>query len=277
MKCFAKKVPCTFMSPVVYYHEGVRKALMYHKDLLLVLTHKEIKVRYKNSLLGYFWSLLNPLANMIIFYLVFQVIFQFRGENFVLILLTGLFPWQWIVSYASAATTSFIQNDTLIKKLRFPRYFVPFSMNLQFCFHFVMTLPIIFIVMILYNFPILPIFLVGIPLLLLGQLLLLSGMGLFISTSTMFFRDLENLVAIIMQITFYLTPVLYEFTRIPEHLRLYALLNPFAPFILAWRQLFFEGIISLQLLGAAALHTLVWLVIGVCTFRKLEWKFSEIL
>ena len=117
----------------------------YFNDLVFVLTKKDIKSRYKTSVLGYLWSIINPLAFAAIFYVIFQVVMRFDMQNYALFLVTGLFTWQWINNSANAGAMIFIQNASLIKKIIFPRSILPLSIVLQDAFHFLMSVPVIIV------------------------------------------------------------------------------------------------------------------------------------
>ena len=100
------------------------KSSRYYRDLIFELLRKEIKVRYKNNILGYAWSILNPLAQALVFFVAFQYIFKVKIENYVLFLILGLFPWQWFLNSVVASSVSMISNANLIKKTVFPREYI---------------------------------------------------------------------------------------------------------------------------------------------------------
>jgi lipopolysaccharide transport system permease protein len=249
----------------------------YYGDLVLTLAQKEIKTRYKNSHLSYFWSLLNPLTYTAIFYFAFKVVLKVQTENFILFLVCGLFVWQWISNYISSSTQVFFQNQNLIKKAVFPRFVLPLSSGLQDAFHFVMTLPVIFLAMTYYHVAFSAWILMGLPLLLVLTFAMLYGIGLALGTWNLFFRDLYFIVQIVLQMIFYMTPVLYSADRIPTEYRRYILMNPFAPLVLSWRQLFMEGTLSARLLSYCAAYSLICLMGGILVYRRHVWKFSEVL
>src|ERR1700736_131863 len=111
-------------------------------DLILTLAQKEIKVRYKNNVLGYLWSLANPLASALVFYFAIQVVFKSSVPNYPLFLIIGLFTWQWFNNYLVGACGVFLANGSLIKKSVFPRSVLPIALNLQDAFHFMMSIPV---------------------------------------------------------------------------------------------------------------------------------------
>ena len=245
------------------------------RDLIYILTVKEIKTRYKNNVLGYLWSLANPLAYAIIFYFAFGIIFRFKMENYALFLICGLFPWQWLSNSSVTSANVFLSNVNLIKKAIFPRYIVPIASCLQEGFHFLMTIPVLLIFMIAFEVKINSILLLGIPLLLIIQFIMVVGLSLIIGTLNVFFRDINYIVQVSFQMLFYLTPILYPISKIPEEYAGYMLLNPFMPIISCWRSLFMEGYLDAEYVFLALLYATVLLVLGIVIYRRLSWKFAE--
>jgi len=244
-------------------------------DLVYILTAKEIKTRYKNNILGYFWSLLNPLAYALIFYFAFGIIFRFKMENYALFLICGLFPWQWLNNSSVTSANVFLSNANLIKKAIFPRYIVPVASCLQEGFHFLMTIPVIMIFMFAFDVEFHLVMLPGIAILLLIQFCMVVGLSLLIGTLNVFFRDINYIVQVSFQMLFYLTPILYPVSKIPEEYVGFMLLNPFAPLILCWRDIFMNGTLNMDYMFLAALYTSIFLGLGIYTYKKLSWKFAE--
>lgn len=245
------------------------------RDLIYILTVKEIKTRYKNNALGYFWSLANPLAYATIFYFAFGIIFRFDMENYALFLICGLFPWQWLNNSAVTSANVFLVNSSLIKKAVFPRYIIPIASCLQESFHFVMTVPVIIVFMFIFEVEINSMLLLGLPLLLVIQFMMLVGLSLIIGTLNVFFRDINYMVLVLFQMLFYLTPILYPLSKIPEEYVAYMMMNPFLPIIQCWRGLFLEGTLDATYVSLASLYATIFLVIGIMVYRKLSWKFAE--
>ncbi len=245
------------------------------RDLVYILTTKEIKTRYKNNVLGYFWSLLNPLAYALIFYFAFGIIFRFKMENYALFLICGLFPWQWLNNSAVTSANVFLNNASLIKKAIFPRYIVPIASCLQEGFHFLMTIPVIMLFMLAFNVEFHLVMLPGIILLLFIQFFMVVGLSLLIGTLNVFFRDINYIVQVTFQMLFYLTPILYPVSKIPEEYVSFMLLNPFAPLVLCWRNLFMHGALNMDYVFLATLYASIFFGLGVYVYKKLSWKFAE--
>ncbi|EPT6024289.1 ABC transporter permease, partial [Escherichia coli] len=117
--------------------------LGYLFDLLIVITNKDLKVRYKSSIFGYLWSIANPLLFAMIYYFIFKMVMRVQIPNYTVFLITGLFPWQWFASSATNSLFSFISNAQIIKKTVFPRSVIPLSNVMMEGLHFLCTIPVI--------------------------------------------------------------------------------------------------------------------------------------
>jgi lipopolysaccharide transport system permease protein len=248
-----------------------------YAELTLVLTKKEIKVRYKSYLLGYVWSIANPLAFAFVFYVVFQVVMKIQIENYVLFLICGLFPWQWFSNSVNASPATFLGNASLIKKIKFPRSSVVLAMILQDAAHFALSLPVVVLFLLAYGSSPSLTWIWGIPILMFAQLLLTFGSALFLATVNLFFRDMERLVAVIMVFVFYFTPVLYSDKMIPDKYVSLLTLHPVAPLIISWRSLLLDGIVNVAYVEISLVHASVIFFIGYLVYRKLAWRFAEVL
>ncbi len=248
-----------------------------YAELTLVLTKKEIKVRYKSYILGYVWSIANPLAFAFVFYVAFQVIMKIPIENYVPFLICGLFPWQWFSNSVNASPGTFLGNASLIKKIKFPRSSIVLALVLQDAAHFALSLPVVVLFLLAYGSSPSFTWIWGIPILMFVQLLLTFGSALFLATVNLFFRDMERLVAVIMVFVFYFTPVLYSDKMIPEKYVSLLTLHPVAPLIISWRSLLLDGVVNVSYVKIALVHAAAIFVVGYLVYRKLSWRFAEVL
>jgi len=249
----------------------------YYKDLIFVLTQKEIKIRYKNTVLGYFWSLANPLAFAFVFFIAFKVIMRVPMEDYALFLIAGLFPWQWFATSLNASAVVLLANASLIKKVNFSRNIIPFAMVLQDMIHFVLSIPVIVLFMFIYDKAPALSWIYGIPLLLGVQFLMIYGLSLIVASVNLFFRDIERLTSIFMTLLFYFTPIIYPETMIPEKYSSWIYLNPASPLMISWRNLFLKGSLEMNDLLLSLGYSLLSFLAGYLVFRKLSRRFAEVL
>lgn len=257
-------------------HAMIPPRLQYYIDLAVVLVQKEFKARYKNNFLGYLWSIGNPLAFAAVFYIAFKVIMKIQMEDYPLFIITGLFPWQWFYNSVSSSSGVFLRNTSLIKKVNFPRNFLPLSATMNDMLHFFFSLPVIFLLLCIYGRPLFLSCLYGIPLLLAIQLLMTYGLCLIFSSLTLFFRDLERLTLIFLMLLFYFTPIIYPESMIPPAYHHFIYLNPQALIIINWRHLFYDGTLVPSYLWVSFAYSILSWLIGQAIYRKLSWKFAEI-
>lgn len=250
---------------------------MNHKDIIIQLTKKELKLRYKNHALGYLWSVANPMAFAAIYFIVFQVLMKVQIKNYALVLVCGLFPWQWLANTIGVSPSIFLGNASLIKKVIFPRQLLVLVVVIQDMLHFIFALPVILALMIYYHiYPSLN-WLILFPTILIIQLTLVYSLSLLIGSINLFFRDLEKLVGIFMTFLFYSTPVVYQVEMIPERFRSLIYLNPFATIIISWKNLFLESSYDIKYLLSSAAWSALAFGLSSLIFKKLSWRFAEVL
>lgn len=248
-----------------------------YRDLLIVLLQKELKVRYNNKALGYIWSIANPLASALVYFIAFKILMRLNVPDYPLVLISGVFPWQWFSNAVGASTNIFVGNASIIKKVNFPRNIVPLCMVSNHMIHFLASIPVIVLFLFMFGRAPSLTWIYGVPLLLLVHFGMAYGIALGLASINLFFRDLERLTAIVLNFTFYLTPILYPVDLIPDHLRHLIVLNPAAPLIIAWRQLFLYGTFNWPYLFVCAGYATLFLTIGTLIYRKLSWKFAEVI
>ncbi len=251
------------------------RQIQYIVDLITELAKKELKVRYKNSFLGYLWSVLSPLCSAVVFFVAFKVVIKLKIENYVLFLISGLFCWQWFTNSVFASTNLFLQNSTLIKKVNFPRDTLVYSMVLNDLVHFVLAMPVIFLFMVIYKQRFSE-HLLLLPVLIVLQFLFVSGVSLVISSLNLFFRDLERLVVVFVNLLFYMTPIIYSDQMVPQKYKFILWLNPMSYFVVLYRGVFIFNKTYYDRLLVITVYSLVVFIIGYKIYRKLQWRFAEI-
>ncbi len=198
-------------------------------------------------------------------------------SNYHIFLITGLFPWQWFSNSVSISPTLFHGNSSIIKKINFPRSIIPLTIVLQDMIHFVLSIPVVVLFLFIFQeAPSLSWF-YGVPLLLLVQLFLTYGITLVISSVNLFFRDMEKLTHVFVMLMFYCTPVIYPASKIPPTYKFLIYLNPLAPLVINWRNLLLHGSLDLVYLAVSVFHAVLAGAVGYLIYKKLSWKFAEVL
>jgi lipopolysaccharide transport system permease protein len=249
----------------------------HYLDLITELLRKELKVRYKRLALGYLWSILSPLMYAGLYYVVFGRILNVKTENYPLFLIAGLFPWQWMTNTINVAPSTFISNSALIKKTLFPRHLIPLVIALQDAIHFLISVPVIILFIILFNGKVSLEWIYALPLMAVIHFGMAYSFNLIISTCTVFFRDIERFLQIGMTFLFYMTPVLYSETLIPAQYQHLIVWHPLAPLMINWRNLFMQGTINPTYLLSSALWCVGLLIFARWVYLKLSWRFAEVL
>lgn len=253
------------------------RAVQRQIDLIYLLTQKEFALKYKRTVLGIFWSLLNPVLLAIVFFLAFKVFMRFQIENYTFFLLTALFPWSWFSSSILISARSLVDNISLIKKVIFPRHYLVASVIFAQLVHLVFSLPIL--LFFSYKDAAGPSWnwLAAIPALILVQFVFTFGLCLMVSILNTYFRDIEYLVAVLMNLIFWMTPITYPKSAIPPQFQFLILINPLSGLMSAWRELFQHNVILWRELGISLATASVFLALGVWMFRKLERRLDEVL
>ncbi len=246
-------------------------------DLLLELIKKEIKIRYKNSYLGYLWSVANPLFTAVVFYFVFKAVMRIDVPRYDLFLVTGLFVWQWISNSFLLGTMLFVGNAGLIKKVNFDRRLLAVAMIFSEGFNFVFSIPVIVAFMLYYGLTPSLKWIIGFPLLFVITAVFIYGWGLFLGSINLFFRDMERIIGIFLMIMFYGTPIFYPADKIPPGYEFLLDWNPFASYVMMWRDLLLSGDLSTEYILKASGFSAFFYLIGNVTYNKLKFKFAELI
>lgn len=251
------------------------KGIWEFRYLIYNLVLRDLKVKYKGSTLGFLWSLLNPLLMLVVYTIVFKYLFKSRVENFTVFLFSALLPWTFLSSAISMGAVSITENGNLVKKVYFPREVLPLSVVLINLFHFFLT----FIVLIpaLFFFKVYPgfsfFFLIVI---IFFQTLFVLGITLIFAALNVYYRDIKHLLEVLLQLWFWITPIIWPISLIPEKFHSLVFLNPFTPFVIAYRDVILGNRIP-GLLNIAAVIAISFLIflLGAVIFQKKQRRFAE--
>jgi lipopolysaccharide transport system permease protein len=214
--------------------------LLRHRALVQSLVARELKARYRGSMLGLLWSFVNPLLLLTIYTFVFTTVIPgARGagiEHFSLFLFCGILPWTWFSSSLLEASNSLIAGGNLIRKVLFPAEVLPIVTVFAGLVHFCLGLPILAGFFIYYRVTVLPTDLLWLPLIVFEQLVLTIGLAFLVSALTVHFRDLRDLLANVLTLGFFLTPIIYPLSQAPEWARPLLNLNPFTTLAVSYQE-----------------------------------------
>jgi ABC-type polysaccharide/polyol phosphate export permease len=244
------------------------RQLVYRFDLLRHLVWRDYSLRYKHSMLGLLWSLVLPLSQLLVLVFLFQAVVPLNIEAYPAFVFCAILPWGWLSSSLSSACGLFINNRDLVRHPNFAPASLPFINTLSNLITFLVALPLLFIVLIVYRRPITPaLFLL--PLLLLIQGILTAGLSLMIATWNAYYRDVQHIVMIALTLLFYLTPVFYRPQAVAAQYQIVYRLNPIAVLIKDYRMIFFEGAYpAADSLLFTALASAVVYAIGYTIYRR---------
>lgn len=256
------------------------KELWVYREILYFLTWRDIKVKYKQTVLGILWAILQPFLTMLIFFMLFGKFAKVPSEEvpYPIFAYTGLLLWNYFSSALSNSGNSLIYSSNLITKVYFPRLFIPASASLSGLFDFFIASIILIGMMFFYNFTPSLIGLALIPILILLASISAIGCGLWLSALNVEYRDFQYVIPFLVQIWMFATPVIYPATLLPEKYRWIISLNPMGGIIEAFRAstLGHKQINWDMLIISAGIGFLVFLT-GLVYFRKVERSFADII
>lgn len=250
------------------------RSLRSSAELVAALTSRELRLRYQGSVFGWAWSLVRPLAlGLTLSFALGKVLGTGITAEF---LLAGLFPWFWFQSSVQAAAGTFVGNGGLLKKVRFPRAVLPISVVLGNTLQFVLALPVLAGFLLANGYEPSAKWL-ALPLVFALQLLLTMGIALFVASVTVFFRDLEHIVEVLLNLLFYATPIIYAAGNVPASYTWLLRVNPLAPLAEGWRTILLDGRWPTTDLWYSAIWTMVALAVAWVTFRRTEDSFADVI
>lgn len=248
-----------------------------YKYLLSQLILREIKARYKQSILGYAWIIFNPLIQLLVYSFVFSVIFRFPTENipYSIFLFIGLLPWIYFQTSLSSSALVLVDNANLLKKVNFPREVLPYSVICAKSVDLFFSSLLLIIFFIYYNLSVsLSIFYI-IPFFIL-QVILMSGLSLFLSAANLFYRDIQYVTNLMLLMWMYLTPVVYPISLVPNNYLWFYKLNPMVGIMEGYRSAVFNSAFDLPSTLISIVTSILIFLFGFFVFKKSEKVFADI-
>ncbi|HET7457765.1 MAG TPA: ABC transporter permease [Gemmatimonadaceae bacterium] len=253
------------------------RELWHYRDLLYFLTWREISLRYKQTVLGFAWAIIQPLMTMVVFTVFLGRLAKMPSDGipYPIFSYLGLLPWTYFANGLTRSGTSLVSNSQLLSKVYFPRLLIPLSGVLSAVVDFVVALAVLIGLMFWYGIHPKASIVLLVPLTLLTAVAAM-GVGMWLAALNVKYRDVTHAVPFLIQVWMYATPVVYPASVVPERWRPLFALNPLAGIIEAFRAATLGRPISWSLLGVSAVSTLVALLLGLWQFGRMERTFADV-
>lgn len=254
------------------------KGLFSYSELMKNLVYRDLKIKYKESILGILWSLLNPLLMLVIYTIAFQFIIRIDVDNFPLFFIIGLLPWNFLVASISVSVGSIVDNSHLIHKVYFPREVLVLSVVLSNLIQYLITLLILIPGLIYFNVP-LSEKIILLPVIIILQTFFIIGICYFAALLYVFFRDMKHIVEVSLTVWFWLTPIVYPLDMVKHRADLmsFYMLNPMTIIISSYRNIImYDTMPTANMFLRLILSSFIMFLAGRYFFLKYEKKFAEL-
>ncbi len=253
-------------------------SLYEYRELIKNLVISDLKVKYANSILGFAWSLLNPLLMMMVLYFVFSNFFG-SGGSFILYILIGLLVWRFFQIGTTSALNSIVGKPSLVTKIYIPREILPLSTTLSSLVSSILEFCVLIPLLFIFGLALSPVILMF-PILLALSFLIVYGSALILSSMYVYFRDLSSIWDVLMQVGFFACPIMYPLSqilsRLPVELTFIYMLNPITHLMEMFRGIFLTGTMpDFWDFFIVLVSGIILVVIGSMVFKKLSRRFAE--
>lgn len=252
------------------------KEIYAYRQMIFSLVKRDLKGRYKGSVLGFFWTFLNPLLQLAVYTLVFSTIMRMGIEDYYLFLFVALIPWIFFSTCLSGGAGCIMAQQDMVKKIYFPREVLPISYVVSQFINMLLSFIVVFVVLLFARYTINPLAILCLPVVMLVEFVLALGFTMVMSAVTVYLRDMEYILGIITMAWQFLTPIMYSIEMVPEKLRWVFRINPMTYVIEAYRDILYYGKVpQLETLLSGTLIGIVVFVIGWFAFAHLQKHFVE--
>ena len=249
------------------------------KDLLFSWTNRTIRGRYQQSILGWLWAIVQPIASVTIFTVIFTYFVPVDTGTipYPVFSYIAVAPWAFFANSLGDMTVALTANFGLVTKVYFPREVLPVSAMLARLLDLGVAALVLVGLMLIYRVPVALPAVLFIPLILAVQIMLVIGLGLITSAANVFFRDMQPLLTLVIQLWFYASPIIYPVSLVPERWRMFYFLNPMAGIMEAYRAVLLYQTLPDNTFLIAAAEAVLLLVFGYWLFKRLEFQFADII
>ena len=255
--------------------ENSLKEIYLYRNMIYNLVKKDLRTRYKGTVLGFFWTFINPLLQLLIYSLLFSTIMRINLEQYELYLFIGLIPWMFLATALPEAARSIITNQNLIKKIYFPRAVIPLSVVTSAFVNMIFSMLVVLAALMVSGRGV-SINVIYLPLIMMIEYLFVLGIAMIVSAVTVYFRDVEHILGIIIMGWFYATPIVYTMEYVPQKFLWLFNLNPMLPIINGYHDiLYWKRSPDILDMGLLIVGIMIVLIIGYGVFQKLQKNFVE--
>lgn len=252
------------------------KEIYDYREMIYSLIKRDLRGRYKGSVLGFLWTFLNPLFQLVVYTLVFAVIMRAPYEKYYLFLFVGLIPWLFFSSSVVGGAGCIWAQKEMVNKIYFPREVLPIAHVTCQLVNMLLSFVVIFAVLIFTGHGLNPIALLYLPIIIAVEYLFALGITMLVSAVTVFLRDVEYVLGILIMAWQFLSPVMYGVDMVPEEILPVFDVNPMTPILVAYRDIFYyKQPPQVSTLLQAIILGVILLIVGVVVFEKLKKHFSE--
>ncbi len=252
------------------------KEIWEYREMVASLVKRDLKSRYKGSVLGFLWMFLNPLLQLAVYTVVFSTIMRMGIDKFYLFLFVALVPWLFFSTCLSAGTTVIFSQQDMVKKIYFPREVLSIAFTISQFVNMLLSFLVIFAVLIISGIRLNPQALFFLPLVMLVEFVMALGVTYLVSALNVYFRDLEHILGILSMAWMYLTPILYPMDMVPQQYARLFTLNPMTSVTIAYRDILYYGQVPhMNTLFHALVMGVLVLAIGQVVFGRLQRHFVE--
>lgn len=261
---------------------NIFRELYDYREMMFSLVRRELRGRYKGSVLGFFWTFISPLLQLGVYTLVFSVIMRAGIEQYYLFLFVALVPWLFFSASLTSGANCILAAKEMVKKIYFPREVLPISFVTSALINMILSFMVVLFVLIVTDYGVNFLALLFMPLVIVIEYIVALGFVFLFSALTVYFRDLEHILGIVATAWQFLTPVMYSQAMVEEQLEEHPILlmiwnmNPTTPIINAYRQiLYYKEVPDTGTLGSAIVLGIIVCMVGFFSFRKLQKGFAE--
>lgn len=254
----------------------ILREIISYREMIYSLVRQELRGKYKGSVLGFIWTFLNPLFQLIVYTFVFSIIMKSGIDDYYLFLFVAFVPWLFFSNSVSGGARAVMDKKELVKKVYFPRQVLPISYVTSAFVNMILSFVIVFGALLVSGRGVKPLLLCYLPVIMLTEYILVLGITMLTCALTVYFRDLEYILAIITMAWMYLTPIMYSSDMVPEEYMGIFNMNPVTPIIEGYRSvLYYQTTPDWMRLFISFLVAVICLGIGNLVFGKIQKKFAE--